>query len=101
MATKGCQRFDRVVRRWLKGCQGALIRLFLMQWIFMHIVLKGCRPSHSNEPVHFFIAFNCFLLKITRACNEVIGRSGLDPLGLLNPHWIILLVIDRNAIKHF
>ena len=28
------------------------------------------------------------------------GESGLDPLGLLTPHWIIQLVIDRNAIEN-
>ena len=26
--------------------------------------------------------------------------SGLNPLGLLTPHWIIQLVIDRNAIEN-
>ena len=61
---------------------------FLMGWIFMYIVLKGCKPSYSNEPVHFWIAFGLLL----------IGGSGLDPLGLLTHHWIILVVIDRNAI---
>ena len=42
---------------------------FLMRWIFMYKVLKGCKPSHSNEPVHFWIDFGLFL----------IGGSGLYP----------------------
>ena len=66
----------------------------------MYIVLKGCKPPYSNEPVHFWIAFNCFLFKFMRACYEVIGGSGLDPLGLLTPHWIIQRVTDRNAIEN-
>ena len=61
-----------------------------MQWVFMHIALKGCRPLHTNEPVQFWIGFGLVL----------IGGSGLDPLGLLTPHWIIQLVIDRNAIEN-
>ena len=52
---------------------------FLMQWVFMHIALKGCRPLHTNEPVQFWIGFGLVL----------IGGSGLNPLGLLAPHWII------------
>ena len=63
---------------------------FLMQWVFMHIALKGCRPLHTNEPVQFWIGFGLVL----------IGGSGLNPLGLLTPHWIIPLVIDRNAIQN-
>ena len=55
----------------------------------MHIALKGCRPPHTNEPVQFWIGFGMVL----------IGGSGLNPLGLLTPHWIIQLVIDRNAIE--
>ena len=55
----------------------------------MHIALKGCRPPHTNEPVQFWIGFGLIL----------IGGSGLNHLGLLAPHWIIQLVIDRNAIK--
>ena len=66
----------------------------------MYIVLKGCKPSHSNEPVHFWIAFNRFLFKISRACYKIIGGCGLDPLGLLTPHWIMQLVIGRNAIEN-
>ena len=49
----------------------------------MHIALKGCRPPYSNEPVQFWIGFELVLL---------IGGSGLNPLGLLTPHWIIQLV---------
>ena len=30
----------------------------------------------------------------------LIGGSGLNPLGLLTTHWIIQLVIDRNAIEN-
>ena len=63
---------------------------FLMLQIIMHIALKGCRPPHSNEPVQFWIGFGLVL----------IGGSGLDPLGLLTPHWIIQLVIDRSAIEN-
>ena len=63
---------------------------FLMQWVFMHIALKGCRPLHTNEPVQFWIGFGLVL----------IGGSGLNPLGLLAPHWIIQQVIDRNAIEN-
>ena len=63
---------------------------FLMRWVFMHIALKGCRPPHTNEPVQFWIGFGLVL----------IGGSGLNPLGLLTPHWIIQLVIDRNAIEN-
>ena len=41
----------------------------------MYIVFNGCKPPHSNEPVQFldcfWIAVNCFLLTISRACNEV------------------------------
>ena len=48
---------------------------FLMQWVFMHIALKGCRPLHTNEPVQFWIGFGLVL----------IGGSGLNPLGLLGP----------------
>ena len=55
---------------------------FLMQW--------GCRPLHTNEPVQFWIGFGLVL----------IGGSGLNPLGLLAPHWIIRQVIDRNAIEN-
>ena len=62
---------------------------FLMRRVFMHIALKGCRPTHSNEPVQFWIGFGLVL----------IGGSGLNALVLLTPHWIILLVIDRNAIE--
>ena len=58
---------------------------FLMQWVFMHIALKGCRPLHTNEPVQFRIGFGLVL----------IGGS-----GLLTPHWIIQQVIDRNAIEN-
>ena len=56
----------------------------------MHIALKECRPLHFNEPVHFWIGFGLVL----------IGGSGLNPLGLLTPQWIIQLVIDRNAIEN-
>ena len=63
---------------------------FLMRWVFMHIALKGCSPPHTNEPVQFWIGFGLVL----------IGGSGLNPLGLLTPHWIIQLVIDRNAIEN-
>ena len=63
----------------------------LMRWVFMHIALKGCRPPHSNEPVHFWIGFGFVL----------IGGSGLDPLGLLTSHWITQLVIGRNTIEKF
>ena len=49
----------------------------------MHIAPKGCRPPHSNEPVQFWIGFGLVL----------IGGSGMNPLGLLTPHWIIQLVI--------
>ena len=62
---------------------------FLMRWVFMHIALKGCSPPHTNEPVQFWIGFGLVL----------IGGSGLNPLGLLTPHWIIQQVIDRNASK--
>ena len=62
----------------------------LMQWVFIHIALKGCRPLHTNEPVQFWIGFGLVL----------IGGSGLNPLGLLAPHWIIQQVIDRNAIEN-
>ena len=62
---------------------------FLMRWIFMHIALKGCSPPHTNEPVQFWIGFGLVL----------IGGSGLNPLGLLTPHWIIQQVIDRNASR--
>ena len=55
----------------------------------MHIALKGCRPPHTNEPVQFWIGFGLVL----------IGGSGLNPLGLLTPHWIIQQVIDRNASR--
>ena len=58
---------------------------FFMRWIFMYKVLKTCKPSHSNEPVHFWIVFNWW--------------EWLVSLGLLSPHWIIQLVIDRNAIE--
>ena len=54
------------------------------------IALKGCRPPHTNEPVQFWMGFGLVL----------IGGSGLNPLGLLTPHWIIQLVIDRNAIEN-
>ena len=57
----------------------------------MHIALKGCSPPHTNEPVQFWIGFGLVL----------IGGSGLNPLGLLAPHWIIQQVIDRNAIENF
>ena len=57
----------------------------------MHIALNGCRPPHTNEPVQFWIGFGLVL----------IGGSGSNPLGLLTSHWIIQLVIDRNAIEHF
>ena len=50
----------------------------------MHIALKGCRPPHTNEPVQFWIGTNWW------EC----------PLGVLTPHWIIQLVIDRNAIEN-
>ena len=63
---------------------------FLMRWVFMHIALKGCSPPHTNEPVQFWIGFELVL----------IDGSGLNPLGLLTPHWIIQLVIDRNAIEN-
>ena len=63
---------------------------FLMQWVFMHIALKGCRPLHTNEPVKFWIGFGLVL----------IGGSGLNPLGLLAPHRIIQQVIDKNAIEN-
>ena len=63
---------------------------FLMRWVFMHIALKGCSPPHTNEPVQFWIGFGLVL----------IGGSGLNPLGILTPHWIIQLVIDRNAIEN-
>ena len=63
---------------------------FLMRWVFMHIALKGYRPPHTNEPVQFWIGFGLVL----------IGGSGLNPFGLLTPHWIIQLVIDRNAIEN-
>ena len=53
----------------------------------MHIALKGCRPPHTNEPVQFWIDFGLVLI-------------GLNPLGLLTPHWIIQIVIDRNAIEN-
>ena len=56
----------------------------------MHIALKGCRPPHTNEPVQFWIGFGLVL----------IGGSGLNPLGLLTPHWINQLLIDRNAIEN-
>ena len=56
----------------------------------MHIALKGCRPPYSNEQVQFWIGFELVL----------IGGSGLNPLGLLTPHWIIQQVIDRNAIQN-
>ena len=79
---------------WLSSGQpDSQIRLsstFLMQWVFMHIALKGCRPLHTNEPVQFWIGFGLVL----------IGGSGLNPLGLLAPHWIIQQVIDRNAIEN-
>ena len=55
----------------------------------MHIALKGCRPPHTNEPVQFWIGFGLVL----------IGGSGLNPLGLLTPHWIIQQVIDRTASR--
>ena len=55
----------------------------------MHIALKGCSPPHTNEPVQFWIGFGLVL----------IGGSGLNPLGLLTPHWIIQQVIDRNASR--
>ena len=45
---------------------------------------------HTNEPVQFWIGFGSVL----------IGGSGLNPLGLLTPHWIIQLVIDRIAIEN-
>ena len=61
-----------------------------MRWVFMHIALKGCSPPHTNEPVQFWIGFGLVL----------IGGSGLNPFGLLTPHWIIQLVIDRNAIEN-
>ena len=67
-----------------------LLMTFLMQWVFMHIALKGCRPLHTNEPVQFWIGFGLVL----------IGGSGLNPLGLLAPHWIIQQVIDTNAIEN-
>ena len=63
---------------------------FLMRWVFIHIALKGCSPPHTNEPVQFWIGFGLVL----------IGGSGLNLLGLLTPHWIIQLVIDRNAIEN-
>ena len=56
----------------------------------MHIALKGCRPPHTNEPVQFWIGFGLVL----------IGGSGFNPLGLLTPHWIIQLAIERNAIEN-
>ena len=62
---------------------------FLMRWVFMHIALKGCSPPHTNEPVQFWIGFGLVL----------IGGSGLNPLGLLTPYWIIQQVIDRNASR--
>ena len=70
--------------------EGPKFLTFLMQWVFMHIALKGCRPLHTNEPVQFWIGFGLVL----------IGGSGLNPLGLLAPHWIIQQVIDRNAIEN-
>ena len=30
----------------------------------------------------------------------LIGGSGLDPLGLLTLHWIIPVVIEKNAIEN-
>ena len=63
---------------------------FLMWSVFMHIALRGCRPPHTNEPDQFWIGFGLVL----------IGRSGLKRLSLLTPHWIIQLVIDRNAIEN-
>ena len=60
---------------------------FLMRWVFMHIALKGCSPPHTNEPVQFWIGFGLVL----------IGGSGLNPLGLLTPHWIIQLVIEKKC----
>ena len=41
----------------------------------------------------------CFLYDTNPPCNEIIGVSGIDPLGLLTPHWIIQAVIDRKQLK--
>ena len=52
----------------------------------MHIALKGCRPPIPMSQSSFGLV--------------LIGGSSLNPLGLLTPHWIIQLVIDRNAIEN-
>ena len=88
LVCSSCKFADSRVKRYFDICRGYF--LFLMRWVFMHIALKGCSPPHTNEPVQFWIGFGLVL----------IGGSGLNPLGLLTPHWIIQLVIDRNAIEN-
>ena len=52
----------------------------------MHIALKGLGHRIPMSQSSFGLV--------------LIGGSGLNPLGLLTPHWIIQLVIDRNAIEN-
>ena len=41
----------------------------------------------------------CFLYNTNPPCNEIVGGSGMDPLGLPTLHWIIQAVIDRKQLK--